>query len=139
MNTLKKLKRIVIGTVVALKAKHYVPIEHTVNGDLLKGKVALITGGSGGIGFAIAKALVAVGKVIIAGTNEKKLAGKITELPEATACVINLSSVDKIKEGVKRAISIYGHMIFLLIQQAYIPIKSLTIFWKLEIMITTPL
>lgn len=55
MSALKKLKRIITGTVVALKSKNYVPIQHTVKGDLLKDKVALITGGSGGIGFAIAK------------------------------------------------------------------------------------
>ena len=40
----------------------------------LDGKVALVTGGSGGIGMAIAKRLLESGcKVIIAGTNEQKL------------------------------------------------------------------
>ena len=39
--------------------------------DLLSGKVALVTGGSSGIGFAIAAALVAAGaKVYIIGRNK---------------------------------------------------------------------
>ena len=43
---------------------------------MLKGKTALITGGSGGIGFAIAKAFLQQGcEVVIAGTSEEKLAG----------------------------------------------------------------
>ena len=42
--------------------------------DLLSGKVALVTGGSSGIGFAIAAALVAAGaKVYIIGRNKEKL------------------------------------------------------------------
>lgn len=51
------------------------PVLQPVNaGKLLEGKVALITGGSSGIGFACAKAFLASGcKVIIAGTNEDKL------------------------------------------------------------------
>lgn len=74
MSTLKKLKRIIQGSIVACKAKNYVPIEHPVNEGLLRGKAALITGGSGGIGFAIAQAFVKSGcNVIIAGTNEQKL------------------------------------------------------------------
>lgn len=41
---------------------------------LLNGKVALITGASSGIGFAIAKSFITSGaKVIIAGSNQKRL------------------------------------------------------------------
>ncbi len=60
----------------------YLPIvEVKRDGDLLAGKHALVTGGSGGIGFAIARKLVACGaKVIIAGTNEEKLRCKASEL-----------------------------------------------------------
>lgn len=46
----------------------------TPSGCELKGKVALISGGSGGIGLSIAKALKESGcNVIVAGTNEEKL------------------------------------------------------------------
>lgn len=111
MSVLKKLKRIVTGTVVALKSKNYVPIEHTVNNDLLKDKVALITGGSGGIGFAIAKAFLESGcKVIIAGTNEKKLADKLKELGDGKSIQINLSSVENINKAIDEAITLYGHI-----------------------------
>ena len=49
-------------------------IEQRDERQLLGGRVALIVGGSGGIGSAIAKKFVNSGcKVIIAGTNEKKL------------------------------------------------------------------
>ena len=111
MSALKKLKRIITGTVVALKSKNYVPIQHTVNGDLLKDKVALITGGSGGIGFAIAKEFLESGcKVIIAGTNEKKLSSKLEELGGGKSVILNLSSIKEIEESVSKAISIYGHI-----------------------------
>lgn len=111
MSALKKLKRIITGTVVALKSKNYVPIQHTVNGDLLKDKVALITGGSGGIGFAIAKAFLESGcKVIIAGTNEKKLSSKLEELGGGKSVILNLSAIKEIEESVSKAITIYGHI-----------------------------
>lgn len=111
MSALKKLKRIITGTVVALKSKNYVPIQHTVKGDLLKDKVALITGGSGGIGFAIAKAFLESGcKVIIAGTNEKKLSSKLEELGGGKSVILNLSSIKGIEESVGEAIAIYGHI-----------------------------
>lgn len=53
--------------------KAYMPISHPVSSENeFTGKVALISGGSGGIGLAIAKSLQESGcTVVIAGTNEK--------------------------------------------------------------------
>ena len=55
--------------------KEYVPISHPVSASKeFNGKVALISGGSGGIGLSIAKSLQeSECRVIIGGTNEKKL------------------------------------------------------------------
>lgn len=68
MDFLKKIKNKVIREkIVPLK----VPV---FQGKLLEEKVALISGGAGGIGIAIAEQFIQNGcKVIITGTNEEKL------------------------------------------------------------------
>lgn len=49
--------------------------------DLLKGRKALVTGGGGGIGFAIAKAFLKAGAdVVICGRNEEKLKAACEQL-----------------------------------------------------------
>ena len=74
----KKLKSALFVLNAMLKWKKKIPIVHErEDGQLLMDKVALITGGSGGIGFAIAKKFIDCGcKVILAGTNEQKLKAK---------------------------------------------------------------
>ena len=58
-----------------LAHKEYLPIVHPVSeNNEFNEKVALISGGSGGIGLSIAKSLKESGcDVVVAGTNEKKL------------------------------------------------------------------
>lgn len=75
-----------------LRSKEMIPIPQPVNAQsLLEGKIALITGGSSGIGFSVAKAFLDSGcKVIIAGTNEEKL----------RTCAIKLGGIDR-KDFVK--------------------------------------
>lgn len=51
------LKHAIKQGIVALKAKNIQPVMQTVGDEcLLKGKTALVVGGSGGIGKAVAKA-----------------------------------------------------------------------------------
>ena len=78
MSIKAKIKKIV----KILNGKEKIPIvEVQQETQLLTNKVVLITGGSGGIGFAIAKKCLASGaKVIIAGTSEQKLNAKVKEV-----------------------------------------------------------
>lgn len=56
----------------------YVPV---LQSDLLKGRKALITGGSGGIGFAMAESFLRAGaEIVIAGRNTEKLANAVKRL-----------------------------------------------------------
>ena len=70
-----KVKNIFRSIGCLLHEKTVVSIPTSVNTtSLLSGKVAIITGGSSGIGFAMAESFLKSGaKVIIAGTNEEKL------------------------------------------------------------------
>jgi 3-oxoacyl-[acyl-carrier protein] reductase len=74
-----------------------IPIPTPVNvPQVLEGRVALITGGTGGIGMAIAKAFVqSGGKVILIGTNEQKLAAGIARLKEQFAGEVSVEDMVK--------------------------------------------
>lgn len=88
--------------VVSVKSPH----------NLLDGKVALITGGSGGIGMAIAKSLLESGcRVIIAGTNEQKLKKCVDTLSsDAKYLVINMNDSASFALKIKEAASIFGNI-----------------------------
>ncbi len=58
----------------------YIPVYQN---DLLKGRKALITGGTGGIGFAIASAFLDAGaSVVITGRDETRVSKSVDELNE---------------------------------------------------------
>lgn len=103
------IKSKIKNTIRLFKAKEMVPIYQPTDGQhLLERKTALITGGSGGIGFAIAKAFLQQGcEVIIAGTNEEKLSNYCEKLSwgggKAYYIVINVTDVDSMPEKVRLA------------------------------------
>src|SRR3989344_2920485 len=77
-------------------------------------KVAIVTGGSEGIGFAIAKKLVQSNfMVFIAARNKKKLLAAASRLGDAGQCVpivADVSSFENVSKLVKAASSRTGHV-----------------------------
>lgn len=93
------------------KKREIVPICQKIDSNkLLDGKIAFITGGSGGIGMAIAKKYIESGcKVIISGTNEVKLKRCILELGEESAYVqLDLNNVASFSEKYIEASEKFG-------------------------------
>ncbi|MBU9725179.1 SDR family NAD(P)-dependent oxidoreductase [Diplocloster modestus] len=84
------------------KIKHFFVIERVkpicipvVQSEMLIGKTALIIGGTGGIGFGIAKSFVRSGcKVILSGTNSDKLDMYRKKLPADQTKTITLDVLD---------------------------------------------
>jgi len=79
---------------------------------LLQGRVALVTGGSRGIGYAIAAAYVREGaKVVICGRNELHLQEAVARLQvigDVFPVVCDVSSISQVEEMVQKAIGRYG-------------------------------
>ncbi|MEO3480393.1 SDR family oxidoreductase [Phaeobacter sp. CAU 1743] len=85
----------------------------TFTEDALKGRVAVITGGGGGIGFGIAKAFAAAGaRLVLASRNEERLQGAIKEIEgmggEAIAVQADVRNYDDVARVVKTAVGTYG-------------------------------
>lgn len=88
--------------------KAHLPISHPVSSKKeFMGKVALISGGSGGIGLSIAKSLQESGcTVVIAGTNEKKLE-TITKETKLDSIVMDYSRLDTFDDVIHKVINKY--------------------------------
>lgn len=125
MNNFKKIVKNVIRLV---KEKELYPIPVPVNvQQILKGKIALITGGNGGIGFAIAESYIKSGcKVIIAGTNKEKLQKCCESIgAECKFIVLNVLEVDIIPEKITLAASLFPeNRIDILVNSAGIVVQS---------------
>lgn len=91
--------------------KAYLPISHPVSSEKeFEGKVALISGGSGGIGMSIAKSLKESGcTVIVAGTNQKKL-DAIKLQNELDTIVMDYSCPDTFNSVVQEVVSKHGRL-----------------------------
>jgi len=99
----------------------------------LKGKMALITGATGGIGGEIAKALHAQGAVVaVSGRNEEKLKALVAELGDnAHAVVADLSTEDGIADLIKDAEAAMGQ-IDILVNNAGLTRDNLSMRMKAE-------
>src|SRR5690349_19510302 len=81
----------------------------------LKGKVALVTGGNGGIGIGMAEGLAMHGaSVVIWGTNEEKNAKAVERLKqqagEVRSARIDVSDEDAVKAGVADILKEFGRL-----------------------------
>ena len=109
------IKEIIKRIIALTKKKEIFAIPHVVGSEeLLKDKVAFISGGSGGIGFAIAKDLLESGcKVIVAGTNQKKISNLLLGLDEklksrAKEFIIDVMDISSFDSVVSNAVSVFG-------------------------------
>lgn len=99
--------------IMMTKEKEMVPIPQPINTtELLKDKVALITGGSGGIGIAMAETFLNNGaKVIIAGTKPEKMneiMQKFSGNSSIKPLILNVLDVDKLPQKVQEAAELFG-------------------------------
>lgn len=101
---------------VPQKKKVSASITYLSTNELLKGRTAFITGGTSGIGFAIAKAFLNSGaNVIITGRNSQKLEEKcrlLSNKPEyknkVLGIVMDNKKVDTFKEHLDNVINHFG-------------------------------
>lgn len=114
--------RFIKKAVIAFKKEGVIPIYKTIDNDqLLKGKIVLITGGTGGIGYAIAETAINSGaKVILSGTNEQILKKSCDLLGgNARPLKMDLIEIEKIEERINTALSLFPeHRIDILINSA---------------------
>lgn len=77
----------------------------------LKDRVVLITGGSSGIGFEMAKQMLEEGsKVIICGRSQKKLDEAKRKLPKVTEIQCDIASTDQRKALVERMVNDFPNL-----------------------------
>lgn len=85
--------RIVLKPIIVVKEQN----------ELMSGKVALVTGGSSGIGFAIAAALVAAGaKVYIIGRNEEKLKIAADKIGGASYISLDINDISTMETAIEQ-------------------------------------
>ena len=77
----------------------------------LSGKVALVTGGSRGIGFAAAKILSENGaKVVITGKDKNRLEKSTSRISESLGIVANIKNTKDVKNAISKTIEKFGKL-----------------------------
>ena len=77
----------------------------------LSGKVALVTGGSRGIGFATAKIMSENGAtVVITGRDPKRLEESVLKIPNSIGIVADIRKTDEVKNVVSKTIEKFGKL-----------------------------
>ena len=107
MSNLKKIFKKILRL---KKEKIIIPVYTPVApSQILHNKIVMITGGTGGIGFAIAKESIKCGaKVILCGTNTKKLSEFSAELGEKSrSLVLDLYDYASIPDSVAKGLSLF--------------------------------
>ena len=104
----------------------------------LSGKIALVTGGSRGIGFAIAKILSENGaKVIITATNQDRLEQVVSEISNTMCIQADIRNKEEVEHVVKEIIKEHGKLDILVNNAGIFPrIKKLHEIKDEEITIT---
>lgn len=124
------LKILIKKIINIFKEERYIPIVEIKNREkILENKVALITGGSSGIGYAIAEIFLKHGcKVIITGTKEEKLKKCCNELKKWGMCkyiVLNVLDVKNMSNKIIESASMFQeNRIDILVNSAGIVAKS---------------
>lgn len=90
------------------------PVEHVIDSELaFDGKVALIAGGSGGIGIAVARSLLASGgTVILGGTSQDKLDQSKSALgvDRVGTVIMDVRDVSGIASAIAESIDLFGRI-----------------------------
>ena len=126
MSKLRFLKRIRQSVRCAVQGYKYggysiVHISYPTYGNLLTGKRILVTGGSSGIGLAIAKKCVECGAdVLITGRNKEKLEAAVSEIGKdhCVSMAWDISMTDEIENKLDECESILGGEISVLVNNA---------------------
>jgi NAD(P)-dependent dehydrogenase (short-subunit alcohol dehydrogenase family) len=87
--------------------------------EILRGKIAVVTGGSAGIGYAIARRFASFGaKVILASREAQRLAAAVQSIPDAVAIPTDVSDPSQVQQlfeglsGVDLLVTCAGAAIF---------------------------
>ena len=100
-----------------VRTKQLVPIKCSVeNGHILDGKAALVSGGSGDIGKAIAAELARQGcLVILSGTNRDKLEKNCSEIEGSSYITMDLRDIESLDAKIEEAEKAAGKPIDILV------------------------